>query len=143
MVQHVVTNNPFEKKYQHLRKADDYFRAEIKISSNDLAYQFKLREIDEDHGCFFIRENSAVFKMLNVGTVLDMKYWTAEKTRRVKYVSAQIKDITRQNQNPFKGHFKVGLSILQTKGLKKVSPVDRLLKARAEAEALMQAQQPF
>jgi hypothetical protein len=68
-----------------------------------------------------------------------MKYWTAEKIRLVKYVRAQIKNITRQKQEPFKGHYKVGLSILQTKGLKRVNPTDRLLKARAEAEALLSA----
>ncbi len=139
MVQHVVREDRLENKYQYLKKADSYFRAEIKISRNDLGYQFKLQEIDEHHGCFFIGENSAVFKMLNVGAVVDMKYWTAEKTKRVKYVSAQIKDITRQKHKPFKGHYKVGLSILQTKGFKKVRPMDRLLKARTAAEVLMQA----
>ena len=139
MAQYVITSNRFENKYRHLRKTDSHLRAEIKISRNDLGYQFKLQEIDEHYGCFFISKNSAVFNILNVGRVLDMKYWTAEKNRLVKYVSAQIKDITRQNQEPFKGHYKVGLSILQTKGLKRVNPADRLFKARAEAEALMSA----
>jgi hypothetical protein len=72
-----------------------------------------------------------------------MKYWTAEKIRLVKYVRAQIKDITRQNHQPFKGHYKVGLSILQMKGLKRINPTDRLLKARTEAEALMSAPHHF
>lgn len=140
MAQYVIANNRFENKYRHLRKADSHLRAEIKISRNDLGYQFKLQEIDEQHGCFFVSENSAVLNILDVGSVLDMKYWTAEKIRLVKYVRAQIKNITRQNREPFKGHYKVGLSILQMKGLKRVNSADRLLKARAEAEALMSAQ---
>lgn len=139
MAQHVIASNRFENKYRHLRKADGHLRAEIKISRNDLGYQFKLQQIDEQQGCFFINENSAVLNILNVGTVLDMKYWTAEKIRLVKYVRAKIKNITRQNHEPFKGHYKVGLSILQMKGLKRVNPTDRLLKARAEADALMSA----
>ena len=139
MAQHLITSNRFANKYRHLRKADGHLRAEIKISRNDLGYQFKLQEIDEHQGSFFISENSAVLNILNVGTVLDMKYWTAEKTRLVKYVSAQISNISRQQHEPFKGHYKVGLSILKTKGLKRVNPADRLLKARAEAEALMSA----
>ena len=137
MAQHVIANNRFENKYRHLRKADGHLRAEIRISRNDLGYQFKLQEIDDHQGCFFINENSAVLNILNVGTVLDMKYWTAEKIRLVKYVRAQIKNITRQKHEPFKGHYKVGLSILQMKGSKRVNPTDRLLKARAEAEALL------
>ena len=139
MAQHVIASNRFENKYRHLRKADGHLRAEIKISRNDLGYQFKLQEIDDHQGCFFINENSAVLNILDVGTVLDMKYWTAEKIRLVKYVRAQIKNITRQKHKPFKGHYKVGLSILQMKGFKKINPTDRLLKARAEAEALLSA----
>ena len=139
MAQYVIASNRFENKYRHLRKADGHLRAEIKISRNDLGYQFKLQEMDDHQGCFFINANSAVLNILNVGTVLDMKYWTAEKIRLVKYVRAQIKDITKQKHEPFKGHYKVGLSILQMKGLRRVNPTDRLLKARAEAEALMSA----
>ncbi|MBT8331228.1 MAG: hypothetical protein KJP06_02765 [Deltaproteobacteria bacterium] len=139
MVQHIIGGNRFDNKYRHLKKTDGHLRAEIKISCNDLGYQFKLQEIDDQQGCFFINANSAVLNILDVGTVLDMKYWTAEKIRLVKYVRAQIKNITRQKHEPFKGHYKVGLSILQMKGLKRVNPTDRLLKARAEAEALLSA----
>lgn len=137
MVQHVIASNRFDNKYRHLRKADGHLRAEIRISRNDLGYQFKLQEINDQQGCFFINENSAVLNILDVGTVLDMKYWTAEKIKLVKYVRAQIKNITRQKDEPFKGHYKVGLSILQMKGSKRVNPTDRLLKARAEADALL------
>ena len=139
MAQYVIARNRFENKYRHLKKADGHLRAEIKISRNDLGYQFKLQEIDDHNGCFFVNENSTVLNVLDVGTVLDMKYWTAEKIRLVKYVRAQIKDITRQDHEPFKGHYKVGLSILKTKGLERINPTDRLLKAKAEAEALMSA----
>ena len=139
MAQYVIASNRFENKYRHLKKADRHLRAEIKISRNDLGYQFKLQEIDDHHGCFFVGENSSVLNVLDVGAVLDMKYWTAEKIRLVKYVRAQIKDITRQDHEPFKGHYKVGLSILKTKGLECINPTDRLLKAKAEAEALMSA----
>ena len=53
MVQHITAGNPVENKYQHLRKIDNHLRAEIKISSDGLGYQFKLREIDDNQGCFF------------------------------------------------------------------------------------------
>ena len=139
MAQHVIASNRFENKYRHLRKADGHLRAEIKISRNDLGYQFKLQDIDDHQGCFFIGENSSVLNILDVGTVLDMKYWTAEKIRLVKYVRAQIKNITRQEHEPFRGHYKIGLSILKIKGLERVNPTDRLLKARTEAEALLSA----
>ena len=63
-----------------------------------------------------------------------MKYWTANKTRIVRYVTAEINGIARQRHEPFKGHYKVGLSILKTKGLKHVNPVHGLLKTRIRTE---------
>jgi hypothetical protein len=139
MVQHITASNPVENKYQHLRKIDNHLRAEIKISRDGLGYQFKLREIDENQGCFFVSENSAVLKILDIGSVLDMKYWTADKTRTVKYVTAKINGIAKRSHEPFKGHYKVGLSILETRGLKLVNPIGGLLKTRGEAEGLSRA----
>ena len=140
MVQHIKGSNPFENKYQHLRKIDSHLRAEIKISRDGLGYQFRLREINDNQGCFFISENSSILKILDTGSILDMKYWTADKTRTVKYVTAKINGIAKQSHEPFKGHYKVGLSILKTKDLKQVNPIGGLLKTRIEAEGLGSAQ---
>ena len=140
MVQHITAGNPVENKYQHLRKIDNHLRAEIKISSDGLGYQFKLREIDDNQGCFFVSENSLVLKILDIGSVLDMKYWTADKTKTVKYVTAKINGIAKRSHEPFKGHYKVGLSILKTKGLKRMNPIDGLLKRGIETEGLSSAQ---
>ena len=128
MVQRITASNPVENQYLHLRKTDNHLRAEIKISNDDLGYQFKLRQVDDSQGCFFVNKNSSVLKLLDIGSVMDMKYWTADKTMRIKYVRAEINNISKQNHEPFKGHYKVSLSILKTKGLKLVNPVDQLLK---------------
>ena len=118
MVQHIIASNPVENQYLHLRKTDSHLRAEIKISSDDLGYQFKLRQIDDNQGCFFVSKNSSVLKLLDVGSVMDMKYWTVEKTRRVKYVRAEINNITKQNHEPFKGHYKSQFVYFKNKELK-------------------------
>ena len=140
MVQHIIAGNPIENKFQRLRKIDDHLRAEIKISRNGLGYQFRLREINDNQGCFFISENSSILKILDTGSILDMKYWTADKTRTIKFVTAKINGIAKQSHEPFKGHYKVGLSILETKGLKQVNPIGGLLKTRIEAVGLGRAQ---
>ena len=127
MVEHIIASNSVENQYLHLRKSDSHLRAEIKISSDDLGYQFKLRQIDDDQGCFFVNNNSSILGLLAVGSVLDMKYWTADKVRRVKSVRAEINNISKQNHEPFKGHYKVSFSILKTKSLKLVNPLDQLL----------------
>ena len=128
MVEHIVASNPVENHYLHLRKSDNHLRAEIKISSDDLGYQFKLRQIDDYRGSFFVNKNSSILSLLEVGSVLDMKYWTADKIRRVKSVKAEVNNIAKQNHEPFKGHYKVSLSILKTKSLKLMNPLDTLFK---------------
>ena len=141
MVQRIIASNPVENQYLHLRKTDSHLRAEIKISTDDLGYQFKLRQIDGNQGCFFVNKNSSILKLLDIGSVMDMKYWTAEKTRRIKYVRAEINNISKQNHEPFKGHYKVSLSILKTKGLKLVNPVDQLLRAPVDVNDANRPQQ--
>ncbi len=141
MVQRIIASNPVENQYLHLRKTDSHLRAEIKISSDDLGYQFKLRQIDDNQGCFFVNKNSSVLKLLDIGSVMDMKYWTADKTRRIKYVRAEINNITKQNHEPFKGHYRIGLSILKTKSLKLVNSVDQLLKAPIDVNDMNRPQQ--
>jgi hypothetical protein len=127
MVEYIIASNPVENQYLQLRKSDSHLRAEIKISSDDLGYQFKLRQIDDHQGCFFVNKSSSILGLLEVGSVLDMKYWTADKIRRVKSVRAEINNIAKQNHEPFKGHYKVSFSILKTKKLKLVNPLDELL----------------
>jgi hypothetical protein len=141
MVQHIIASNPVEDKYQHLRKSDSHFRAEIKISSDDLGYQFKLRQIDDKQGCFFVNKHSSILNLLEAGSVLDMKYWTTDKTKRIKHVRAEINNIAQQNHEPFKGHYKVNLSILKTKSLKLVNPADELLKTHLDVNDLNRSQQ--
>ena len=40
-----------------------------------------------------------------------MKYWTAGKTKTIKFAKAKVKNITKQNQEPLDGHYLVYLSI--------------------------------
>ena len=107
MVQHIIAGNPIENKYQHLRKIDTHLRAEIKISGDGIGYQFRLREINDNQGCFFISANSSILKILDTGSILDMKYWTADKIRMVKYVTAKINGIAKQSHEPVSRIFKI------------------------------------
>ncbi len=103
--------NTLERNYHSLKKADDFYRVEIKLSKFDFIYQFKLRELNGNEACFLIKEDSAIFNKLKVGNVLEMKYWTAGKTKTIKFAKAKIKNITKHNQEPLNGHYLVYLSI--------------------------------
>ena len=112
-----MLRNTHEKKYQSLKKVDDFYRAEIKLGKFDLVYQLKLKELNGSEACFLIKQDSAIFIKLKVGNVLEMKYWTGGKTKIIKFVKAKVKDITKQNQELLNGHYLVYLSIPPVRGL--------------------------
>lgn len=111
MIKNTIMRNTLERNYHSLKKADDFYRVEIKLSKFDFIYQFKLRELNGNEACFLIKEDSAIFNKLKVGNVLEMKYWTAGKTKTIKFAKAKVKNITKQNQEPLNGHYLVYLSI--------------------------------
>jgi hypothetical protein len=58
-----------------------------------------------------IKKDSSIFNRLKVGKVLEMKCWTAGKINTIKFVTAKIKNITKQNQELLNGYYLVYLSI--------------------------------
>jgi cell division septation protein DedD len=111
MIKNSIVQNTLKKKYHSLKKADDYYRAEIKLSESDLSYQLKLKELNGNEVCFLIKEDSSIFNKLEVGNVLEMKYWIAGKTKTQKFTKAKVKNITEHNQGLLNGQYLVYLSI--------------------------------
>jgi hypothetical protein len=112
-IKNTVLRNTHEKKYQSLKKVDDFYRAEITLGKFDLVYQLKLRDLNGSVACFLIKQDSAIFNKLKVGKVLEMKYWTAGKIKIIKFVKAKVTNITKQNQELLNGHYLVDLSYLK------------------------------
>ena len=103
--------NEFERNYRSLKKTDDFHRAEIKLNKLELPYQLKLNALNANEACFLIKDDSTLFNKLEVGNVLEMKYWTAGKTKTIKFLQAKVKNITKRNQRQINGHYLVQLSI--------------------------------
>ena len=52
------------KKYRSLKKADNFYRAELRLSSSDIGYQLKLVELNKIEACFFTKQDTIIFKKL-------------------------------------------------------------------------------
>jgi hypothetical protein len=136
MIQTEGIEHPMRGQYKHLRNADSYYRAEIRLSHCDLPYQFKLRDLNEAAACFMVNNNSSFLDTFKIGTEVQMKCWTNTKMQTIKYFKAKISDITKQDEMPFKGHCMVGLKLMETQDLKLVKPSEELLKRRMEINNL-------
>ena len=111
MLNNNIINKPLGKKYQSLKKEDNFYRAEIKLSEFDLIYQIRLNSISGDEACFFIKQDSCIFDKLKAGKGLEMSYWTGANTKVAKFVKARVKNIIKQNQEIPNGRYLVQLSI--------------------------------
>jgi hypothetical protein len=76
-------------------------------------YQFKLYPHSNLNGAYvLINENSEILKHFNPGGKINMLYYPKETDATAEYFETQISDIAKKEQGPFKGHFKVALSIV-------------------------------
>ena len=79
-----------------------------------MTYQFKIRNISTKGMCILVRQNSHVISHLEVGNILDMKYYPEEGKGHIDQSKTEIVHITKGKPGWFEGHYLVGLSILRT-----------------------------
>lgn len=113
-----MKNNSIDDRFPKRRSEsrtllDQYYSIEFRLKDAASTYQFKLREISEKGLGILVNRNSAVLQYLKVGDTLDMKYIPPESAGVSQSLKTQIKHITKKEREPFKGHFLIGLSIIE------------------------------
>jgi hypothetical protein len=63
--------------------------------------------------CIIVKEDSPVLEYYKVGDVLNMRYYEEDSNIPTHYLKTQIKHISKENSERFKGHKLVGLYILE------------------------------
>jgi hypothetical protein len=123
-------NSGYSKENQsHLKAVENsFYNAEVRLDGFYLVYQFKLRNVDGIGPCFLVKKESVLMKRLKVGLGLELKCWSAEKAYFAKYLKAKVKNISKQDNGPFKGHYLVGIAIGEEKDFDTVKPIEALFK---------------
>jgi hypothetical protein len=103
-----------EKRSEPRSKPEQYYSVEISISGIVCSYQFKIWNRSSTGLCIVVKEGSELLKHLKVGDVFDMKYYAVDATRPAEYLKTEVRHITRDDEGPFKGHYYVGISILES-----------------------------
>ncbi|MGA8180390.1 MAG: hypothetical protein WB792_10040 [Desulfobacterales bacterium] len=67
-------NDPVECRSQGKAILDEYYSVQFFINGQGPGYLFKLRNISSNRPCILVKQDSFVFKELNVGDILDMEY---------------------------------------------------------------------
>ncbi len=106
-------NGCIERRSEPRKMIDKFFRVEFSKSGLPPLYTFKLRDISSKGMSILVKEGSNVLKSLKVGDILDMKYYTEKHSSQPNQLKTKIKYITKDDQERFKGHRLVGLSIIE------------------------------
>ena len=102
-----------ERRSESRSPVEEYSSVEFSISPLIYRYQFKTVDVSPSGMSILVKEDSAVLEYLKVGDVLDMKYYHVDRSKAPESMKTEIKHITRDEEGRFRGHYFIGLSILE------------------------------
>jgi len=117
MQENTSTGNHEEKRSQLRKVLDRFYSVEFKLKETGSLYHFKLRDLSSNGLGILVNEDSAVLEHLTVNEILKMKYYPPEASRSAEFLKTKIKHITKKEQGSFKGHFLIGLLIIEKHAL--------------------------
>ena len=89
---------------------DEYHSVQFFLNAKGPTYLFKLRNISSNGPCILVKQDSSVFKELNVGDILDMEYNQPELLGAGKLFKTQI--TSKNSHDRYTGYSIVELSII-------------------------------
>ena len=128
-----------ERRSEPRNLLDLSYSVEVDVGRQLPIYQFKLRDLSPNGASILVIEGSSVLNHLKTGQKLKMKYWSAKEPETTDLFEAKIEHITKQEQGRFKGHYLIGLSILDQEILSPDKPEKGRLKRNKEIIDLTEA----
>ena len=85
----------------------------VEVSLNGLSRQFKLRNMPSTFMSILVKEGSDILASLKSGDILNMRYYTLNSNYPSRDLDTKVKDITKNEQGKFKGHYMIALEIVK------------------------------
>ena len=95
------------------RQEDNFYSVELLIQELKMLYQFKIWNSSSEPMFILVKEDSSLLDQLKVGTVFKSKYYSTDSLCPTVDLETQIKQIARDEQGRFKGHYLIELAILK------------------------------
>ena len=95
------------------KRVDQYYSVEFAVEGLESAYQFKIWNKTSTHMSILVKENSEVLPQLKVGDTLNMRYYSDNLIHPSECLETAIRRITKNDQGRLRGHYLVGLELLQ------------------------------
>jgi hypothetical protein len=101
-----------EKRSEYRIEKLRNYRIEIKFVGKPI-YQFRVINVTRNGAGLLIKDDSAFLEMIEVGQIIEVDFISPEGTDPSGMFKTEIKHITKLDQQKYKGHQLVGLSILK------------------------------
>lgn len=88
-----------------------FHSVEFHVEGLKLLYQSKIWSSGSDPMFTLVKEDSDILNRIQVGDILNMRFYSSDNYYPPRDLETEIKYITRDANGRFKGHFLVGLSI--------------------------------
>ncbi len=92
---------------------DKYYSVQFSVKDLAYIYQFKIREVSAQGLCILVDGNSEVLKHIKPGDVIEMKYYLSESMGTTEAFKTEIRHVTKDADDRFRGHTQIGLLILE------------------------------
>lgn len=102
-----------EQRSDERKPPNKYYSVQFSVKGLGYFYQFKIWNVSSKGMCILVGEDSTVINHLNVGDVIKMQYYLSESIGSTEEFETEIRHITKNEQGKFKGHYLVGLSIVE------------------------------
>ena len=103
----------FSDRRSDARKPPEkYYSVQFSVKDLGYFYQFKIWDVSSKGMCILVGEDSSVVGHLHVGDIIKMQYYLSESVGSTEEFETEISHITKNDQGRFKGHYLVGLAIM-------------------------------
>ncbi|MCF6245837.1 MAG: hypothetical protein L3J69_00610 [Desulfobacula sp.] len=93
----------------------EFYSAEFKLIEPRILYQFKVRKSVAEPMYAVVKEGSKALDNIKEGDVINMRYYSEDKTIPAESFNTKIKYITKDSSIGFKDHYVIGLDIEKEK----------------------------
>ena len=114
MARAVSKDNSMEKRSESRGAPKGFHSASIKLVGVPL-YQFKLKDSSENGASILVKEDSFMLNYLDVGQILRINFSSDLESDHNGDFEIEIVHITKVDKGRYKGHYLVGVRILDKK----------------------------
>jgi hypothetical protein len=110
-----MRSTSIERRAEPRTITDQYYSVNFSITRPPFVFHFLIWDKSSNGMSLLVKEDSVALNYLKVGETVAMKFYKTDSSKPAEFLKAKIRHITRDEQGRFRGHYLVGISILEAK----------------------------